>query len=404
MSLLPVVAAPPEAHAGEAQPAVAVGAENSDDDTKSMPQSPWWTTETRTSYSVINNYVIADDDNSNESVTLTTQGSFEFLPHAVELCRRWEGPISLAVYAPGDDLKISLEVIYYLRRCRDGCVRSRISWHLIYDAMFGPALNNISFPDSLVSQYRLIKCDLSDEEVLKEFASSFRENHKLPYPINVARNVARLQSKTKYLLASDIELYPSLNIVSMFKLLIQKEEADQVPLINRKVPHVYHLPIFEVEAGLEPPQTKSELMDMFRTGDAIFFHKWVCDICQNYPDRDQWLQIPGNGTLNVFRVTKRTRNRSSWEPLYIGTNAEPLYDERLTWEGKRDKMSQMYEMCLMDYDILVLDNAFLVHAPGIKHIDEQDMSRRLNFIKRNNQVYNTILAKLRKKYGSPKGC
>ena len=369
-----------------------------------MPQSPWWTTETRTSYSVINNYVIADDDNSNESVTLTTQGSFEFLPHAVELCRRWEGPISLAVYAPGDDLRITLEVIYYLRRCRDVCVRSRISWHLIYDAMFGPPLNNISFPDSLVSQYRSLKCELSDEEVLKEFPSSFRENHQLPYPINVARNVARLQSKSKYLLASDIELYPSLNIVSMFKVLIQKEESDQVPLINRKVPHVYHLPIFEVEAGLEAPQTKSELMDMFRTGDAIFFHKWVCDICQNYPDREQWLQIPGNGTLGVFRVTKRTRSRSSWEPLYIGTNAEPLYDERLTWEGKRDKMSQMYEMCLMDYDILVLDNAFLVHAPGIKHIDEQDNSRRINFIKRNNQVYNTILAKLRKKYGSPKGC
>lgn len=379
-------------------------AESSDDDSKSMPQSPWWTTETRTSYSVINNYVIGDEDVPHDSVTLSTQGSFEFLPHAVELCRRWEGPVSLAVYAPGDDLKIALEIIYYLRRCRDPCVRNRVSWHLIYDSMFGPKLDNISFPDSLVTKYRSLTCDLADEELLKEFSSLFRDSHRLPYPINVARNVARLQSRTKYLLASDIELYPSLNIVSMFKVLMQKEEANQLPLVNRQVPHVYHLPIFEVESGLEPPQTKSELMDMFRTGDAIFFHKWVCDICQNFPDRDQWLQIPGNGSLSVFRATKRTRNRSSWEPLYIGTNSEPLYDERLTWEGKRDKMSQMYEMCLMDYDILVLDNAFLVHAPGIKHIDKEDNSRRVNFIRRNNQVYNTILAKLRKQYGSPKGC
>ena len=369
-----------------------------------MPQSPWWTTESRNSYSVINNYVVADDDVSNDSVTLTTQGSYDFLPHAVELCRRWEGPVSLAVYAPGDDMRTALEVIYFLRRCRDPCVRSRVSWHFVYDASTGPSLSNISFPDSLVSRYLSLKCDLTDEEVVKEFPSSFREQHRLPYPINVARNVARLQSKTKYLLASDIELYPSLSIVSMFKQLLQREAANQLPLVNARVPHVYHLPIFEVEAGLEAPQTKSELMDMFRTGDAIFFHKHVCDICQNFPDREQWLQIPGNGSLGVFRVTKRTRNRSSWEPLYIGTNAEPLYDERLTWEGKRDKMSQMYEMCLMNYDILVLDNAFLVHAPGIKRLDEQDMTRRQAFIKRNNQVYKTILAKLRQKYGSANAC
>lgn len=140
-------------------------------------------------------------------------------------------------------------------------------------------------------------------------------------------------------------------------------------------------------------------------GDAIFFHKWVCDSCQNFPDRDKWtVTEPLNNTLNIFRSTKRLRNRNAWEPLYIGTNKEPLYDERLTWDGKRDKMSQMYEMCLMNYDVLILDNAFLVHAPGIKHIDPKDQRKRLPFIKRNNAVYNTILSKLRRKYGNNNKC
>ncbi len=53
---------------------------------------------------------------------------------------------------------------------------------------------------------------------------------------------------------------------------------------------------------------------------------------------------PVNNTMNVFRVTKRQRSRSTWEPLYIGTNSEPLYDERLTWDGKRDKMSQVFNL------------------------------------------------------------
>ncbi len=55
---------------------------------------------------------------------------------------------------------------------------------------------------------------------------------------------------------------------------------------------------------------------------------------------------PINNTMNIFRVTKRQRSRNSWEPLYIGTNSEPLYDERLTWDGKRDKMSQVFDLDL----------------------------------------------------------
>jgi len=30
-----------------------------------------------------------------------------------------------------------------------------------------------------------------------------------------------------------------------------------------------------------------------------------------------------------------------WEPIYIGTHADPHYDERLSWEGKSDKMPQV---------------------------------------------------------------
>lgn len=102
------------------------------------------------------------------------------------------------------------------------------------------------------------------------------------------------------------------------------------------------------------------------TEDAIFFHKFVCDACQNYPDRYTWIkEIPNNASaMNVFRTTKRLRDKSQWEPLYIGTNAEPFYDERLTWDGKRDKMSQVRSLyfltelnfnwhcfCLFDLDV-----------------------------------------------------
>ena len=43
----------------------------------------------------------------------------------------------------------------------------------------------------------------------------------------------------------------------------------------------------------------------------------------------------------MFHVAKRTPPYSHWEPIYIGTNDDPYYDERLTWEGRSDKMTQV---------------------------------------------------------------
>lgn len=46
--------------------------------------------------------------------------------------------------------------------------------------------------------------------------------------------------------------------------------------------------------------------------------------------------------LDIFHIGKRIGPFVHWEPIFIGTNFEPLYDERLSWEGKSDKMTQVY--------------------------------------------------------------
>ena len=43
----------------------------------------------------------------------------------------------------------------------------------------------------------------------------------------------------------------------------------------------------------------------------------------------------------MFHVGKRYKPHHHWEPFFIGTDAEPGYDERLTWEGRGDKMTQV---------------------------------------------------------------
>lgn len=45
--------------------------------------------------------------------------------------------------------------------------------------------------------------------------------------------------------------------------------------------------------------------------------------------------------LGIFHIGKRVGYFVHWEPIYIGTHADPRYDERLSWEGKSDKMTQV---------------------------------------------------------------
>lgn len=45
--------------------------------------------------------------------------------------------------------------------------------------------------------------------------------------------------------------------------------------------------------------------------------------------------------MGISYVGKRNGYFVHWEPIYIGTHSDPHYDERLSWEGKSDKMTQV---------------------------------------------------------------
>lgn len=361
-------------------------AESIESDRGEESKRPWWKFENRSSYSVLRNYIIASGqkidvdgsilrkDNFDLSVTYTTQGSYEFLQHAEQLCKRFDGPVSIAVYAPSSEFQIAVNLIYYLRECGHPCVRHNISWHMIYDTLM--KVDNLDihkYPDEFLIDNNVnlnFNCSVRYKDYMSALTSIYdrdgdrslnvRAKNHLPYPINVLRNVARLSANTKYVLASDIELYPSTNIVRMFRKMLAKEKKGQLKLVNAEKPHVYILPIFEVEVNVSAPETKLQLVQMLKKGTAIPFHKWVCDACQNFVDREKWpTETVSPKELNIFRSTKR--KKTYWEPLYIGTNDEPLYDERLSWDGKRDKMSQVTlerVMAIFNLQLPILNSQF----------------------------------------------
>lgn len=180
-------------------------------------------------------------------------------------------------------------------------------------------------------------CSLTPPFLNVTSENMYKSQKKLLYPVNVGRNVARETAQTHFILPSDIELYPSPNIIEKFLTMIAENSG---PLLSKN-PKVFPLHIFEVSANQMVPENKTMLKEMLMNGTALPFHKKLCPGCHSVPKAKEWQNAKETEGLHIFHVGKRNGKFIHWEPIFIGTHADPLYDERLSWEGKSDKMTQV---------------------------------------------------------------
>ncbi|XP_076757458.1 beta-1,4-glucuronyltransferase 1 [Xylocopa sonorina] len=331
-----------------------------------------------------------------ESVTYTTHADYTFLDNLEPLLERWRAPISIAMHAPGTDFAATLDAIKYLRNCGSPLVSQLVTFHVFFSSKHVPKV----VPPTEKVMFDTYNCSLGPPWVNATLSKMYKNEKKLLYPVNVGRNIARESAPTFYVFASDIELYPSPNLPEKFLEMIRKRDQ---PALYSPNPKVFVLSIFEVDEKSQAPNNKTHLVQMLKAGTAIPFHKKLCSGCHNVPRSKEWQEAPETEGLHVFHVGKRIGSFVHWEPIFIGTNNDPLYDERLSWEGKSDKMTQGYALCVLDYDFLILDNAFLVHRPGIK-IFKRDPHREMLTAKTNALIKKIIVPELKILYGTRKGC
>lgn len=164
---------------------------------------------------------------------------------------------------------------------------------------------------------------------------------------------------------------------------------------------VYVLPHFEVSGELEIPASKRELRELMRKGQVIWFHEKICSVCHKIPHGKEWLIQPDRDDITIFKSVKR---RGPWEPFFVLTRNEPQFDERFTWEGRSDKMPQGFSLCLLDYDYAILNDAFIVHKPGIKQIGTNDKSIYLAMSATNKFKEYVVKPEMRKVFGNIAHC
>ncbi|KAH8421167.1 hypothetical protein KR009_006992 [Drosophila setifemur] len=348
---------------------------------------------------VLRNYVRAEHGEIKcyESITYTTHADYTFLDNLVPLLERWNAPLSIAMHAPGSDFQPTLDSIRYLRDClpNSHLVRAYTTFHIYFGTKHIP--KSVPKPNEVLKMG--YNCSLPPPYFNVSSGHLYKAQKKLLYPVNVGRNIARDAALTHFILASDIELYPNPGLVKKFLEMIARNDQ----FLRRKAPRVFPLAIFEVEENSPVPHDKIELQELLRSGKAIPFHKRVCASCHGVPKSKEWMTANETDELSVFHIGKRTGYYVHWEPIYIGTHADPHYDERLSWEGKSDKMPQGYALCVLDYEFHILDNAFLVHKPGIKVL-KKDNRRAMLSGKTNQLIRKIIYPELKIMYGMRKGC
>uniref|UniRef100_A0A182QFD2 N-acetyllactosaminide beta-1,3-N-acetylglucosaminyltransferase n=1 Tax=Anopheles farauti TaxID=69004 RepID=A0A182QFD2_9DIPT len=358
--------------------------------------------ETHGKYYLLRNFIAAEGSfECYETITYTTHGDYTFLDNVVPLLERWNAPVSIALYTPGGDLDQTVDSIRYLLDCHEQrlLVRKYVSFHLYFEFEHLPNHPISYYRELFTAPLACWNATSAWSKVDNDSEGSFRAENNLTYPVNVGRNVARSSAVTHFVLASDIELYPSPDFIPMFLRMIA-HPFYQYTLHTRSV---YVLPVFEVAKDTTIPTDKAHLLEALQQGRAIKFHEKICSNCHTVPGYAEWLlALKYDYTMDIHVTSKRAGAYVSWEPIYVGTKREPEYDERLSWEGKADKMTQGYIMCILDYDFHVLDNGFLVHRPGIKTAAQAN--RPPQQAKQRTFIRKTIAQEIAALYGTREGC
>ncbi|XP_058982055.1 beta-1,4-glucuronyltransferase 1, partial [Musca domestica] len=222
-----------------------------------------------------------------EAITFVTVADFSYLMHLETLVERWMGPISLALFAPGDDFYATMNAIQYARLCLpiSKLVRDYVTFHIYFPSGHLPVdgiprtpLEALKWPANCSEPYAPY------ENVRRR--DLYWHGLQLGLPINLGRNVARRSINTHYALVADIELYPSKDFIPQFFDMISRNTS----LVTSKNRHVFAVPAFDLDHHAMVPDTKEDLMTMYNMGMAMEMHHRSCSYCQLIPEEQKWLE------------------------------------------------------------------------------------------------------------------
>ncbi|XP_066575005.1 beta-1,4-glucuronyltransferase 1 [Amia ocellicauda] len=334
-------------------------------------------------------------------LTLATHTTINNLHYIDALLERWRHPLSVAIFAHGQDVRFATALAYALSVF---CpyVQALVNFHLV--CLSG---ETASFPE----QDREHFAGLEDCRGVFQRLETHRDRFKnyvmggnVSYPNNLLRNVARGGTETAYVLVIDVDMMPSQGLHDQF-----------LSLVHRRPPppdRVFVVPAFEIRHTRKMPATKPELVQLYQVGEVRPFYEELCQKCQAPTNYSQWVNLhfrlagdgggAGGGESGELEVAYTLSWVDPWEPFYIGASSVPLYDESFRQYGF-NRISQACELHVAGFQFSVLDSAFLVHQ-GFK-VSGEFHARKDEENRRNRILFRRFKEGLKAKYpSSPRRC
>uniref|UniRef100_A0A3P9K8D8 Beta-1,4-glucuronyltransferase 1 n=1 Tax=Oryzias latipes TaxID=8090 RepID=A0A3P9K8D8_ORYLA len=330
------------------------------------------------------NQISGSDLNSNVLV-LATHTTINNLHHLESLLERWQNPLSVAIFAHGDDVKFATALVYALSFfCPH--IQGLVDFHLVCLSE-----EMASFPEQDHEHFvGLEDCPsvFSRLETHRDKHKNYDMNGNVSYPNNLLRNIARSGTESSYILVIDIDMMPSADLHQQFLNLVMKRQPTS--------DEVFVLPAFEIRHARKIPANKAELVQLYQVGEVRPFYEELCPRCQAPTNYSQWVNnhVRGIGTLEVAYTLTWV---DPWEPFYIGPRTVPLYNENFKQYGF-NRISQACELHVAGYKFSVLSSAFVVHR-GFK-IQGEFHAKKDEENKHNRVLFRSFKEGLKAKYPS----
>lgn len=341
-------------------------------------------------YRVYKNLIKSDVSGEPEPhlLALATHTTVNNLHHLDSLLERWRNPLSVAVFAHGQDVKVATALLYALGVfCPQ--VRALVDFHLV--CLSG---ETASFPEKDREHFAGLEDCASVFSRLETHRDERREKNydmsgNVSYPNNLLRNVARGGTESSYILVLDMDMVPSADLHQQFQDMVASRKSAGAA-------EVFVLPAFEIRHARKIPATKAELVQLYQVGEVRPFYEELCPRCQAPTDYSQWVNsfVREAGPLEVAYTLGWV---DPWEPFYIGPRTVPLYDESFKQYGF-NRISQSCELHVAGYRFSVLSSAFVVHR-GFK-IQGEFHARKDDENRRNRLLFRTFKEGLKAKYPS----
>jgi len=288
-----------------------------------------------------------------KDITLVSHVTIDKMHLLMEMSERWDGPMSVSLFAPGLDASFADDAIDGLRLCWP-VLREFMTFHLVYPTDTPANMTN-------TGTFAYLSCkDITRRLMTQKSVMQTDEElaYNIQYPHNLLRNIAREGALTEFDLVVDAGMTPSDNLRPLFIEFARINGLFSKVGDEKETQNIaYVLPTYEVRSEVRLPYTKKELQGLVNDKNARILMQETCWFCQKATDYDRWIAESAQTDFGVSYPVPFTK---TWMPFFISRRkTTPKFDENFYYYGY-DRLMQICEMKISSFSFQVLSQGFLV--------------------------------------------